>query len=239
MASLLASPATSAHINEVAFDPRIGATVSGSLEFREAHAAVHLERYFGARPIVLVLGYFGCRHLCPLLVDGVSEALARSGMKPDRDYAALFVSIDRRDEAAAPKRREGWHMLTGAASAASLAQSVGFKFFYEEESGEFAHPAGFLVLTPQGEVARYFPGVRFDAQLVRAAIDDAARGRTSTAFERFLLRCFRDPVTGKYSQAVLTSVRVAALLFLALLASFGWRWLKTPAVRRPSTRWNV
>ena len=215
-------------MSEVAFDPRIGATVPGSLAFREANAAVHLERYFGSRPIVLVLGYFGCRHLCPLLVDGVSEALARSGMKPGRDYSALFVSIDRRDEAAAPKRRAGWHMLTGAASAASLAQSVGFKFFYEKESGEFAHPAGFLVLTSHGEVARYFPGVRFDAQLVKAAVDEAAHGKTSNAFERFLLRCFHDPVTGKYSQAVLVSVRVAALLFLALLAFFGWRWLKPP-----------
>ena len=211
----------------VAFDPRIGASVPGSLEFREA-TAVRLGQYFGARPIVLVLGYFGCRHLCPLLVHGVSEALARSGMKSDRDYSALFVSIDRRDEAAAPKRRAGWHMLTGAASAASLAQSVGFKFFYEKESGEFAHPAGFLVLTPQGEVARYFPGVRFDAQLVKAAVGDAAHGKTSSAFERFLLRCFHDPVTGKYSQAVLVSVRVAALLFLAMLAFFGWRWLKPP-----------
>ena len=213
-------------MSEVDFEPRIGATVPGSLEFREANAAVHLEQYFGARPIVLVLGYFGCRHLCPLLVDGVSEALARSETKPDRDYAALFVSIDPRDEAAASKRRAGWHLLSGAASAASLAHTVGFKFFYDKESGEFAHPAGFLILTPEGRVARYFPGVRFDAEVVKAAIADAARGKTSNAFERFLLRCFHDPVTGKYSHAVLISVRVAGLLFLALLGFLGWRWLK-------------
>lgn len=225
-AFFLASSAAWAQVNEVDFDPQIGADVPGSLEFREATAAVLLGQYFGARPIVLVLGYFGCRHLCPLLVDGVSEALARSGMKPERDYSALFVSIDPRDEAAAPNRRAGWHLLSGAASAARLARIVGFKFFYDKETGEFGHPAGFLVLTPQGQLARYFPGVRFDAQLVKAAIADAARGETSNAFERFLLRCFHDPVTGKYSQAVLISVRVAGLLFLALLGFFGWRWLK-------------
>ena len=226
LALFLASSAAWAHVSEVAFDPRIGADVPGSLEFREATAAMRLGQYFGARPVVLVLGYFGCRHLCPLLVEGVSEALAQSGLTADRDYSALFVSIDPRDEAAPPKRRAGWHLLSGAASAASLARTVGFRFFYDKESGEFAHPAGFLLLTPQGEVARYFPGVRFDAQLVKTAIADAARGETSNVFERFLLRCFHDPVTGKYSQAVLISVRVAGLLFLALLGFIGWRWLK-------------
>ena len=217
-------------MNEVDFDPRIGATVPGALEFREA-TVVHLGQYFGARPLVLVLGYFGCRHLCPVLVEGASEALAQSGLTADRDYSALFISIDPRDDGAPPKRRAGWHLLTGAGSAASVARVVGFKYFYDKESGEFAHPAGFLVLTPQGEVARYFPGVRFDAQLVKAAIGDAAQGRRSNAFERFVLRCFHDPVTGKYSQAVLISVRVAALLFIALLGLIGWRWLKSP---RPS-----
>lgn len=205
----LFSPAASAHAREVDFSPQVGANVQGSLELREM-GAVRLGRYLGTRPVVLVLVYFGCRNLCPLLLDGVSEALARSGLKPDVDYAALFVSIDPRDEEAPPRRRAGWHLLT--------------------ESGEFAHPTGFVVLTPQGEVARYFAGVRFDPQLVKAALDEAAHGKTSDAFERLLLLCFHDPVTGKYSQAALTSVRVAALLFLAMLGLFAWRRLKP---RRP------
>lgn len=79
-------------------------------------------------------------------------------------------------------------------------------------------------------MARYFAGVRFDPQLVKAALDEAAHGKTSDAFERLLLLCFHDPVTGKYSQAALTSVRVAALLFLAMLGLFAWRRLKP---RRP------
>lgn len=102
----LFSPAASAHAREVDFSPQVGANVQGSLELREM-GAVRLGRYLGTRPVVLVLVYFGCRNLCPLLLDGVSEALARSGLKPDVDYAALFVSIDPRDEEAPPRRRAG------------------------------------------------------------------------------------------------------------------------------------
>lgn len=204
------------------FDPRPGALVPPGLTFREGRLA----DYLAAKPIVLVLGYLGCVNLCGTTLTGVSEALRDTGLHPDLDYTALFVSIDPRDEKASPERRAGWHFLTGADSAAALARSVGFKYAYEKESGQFAHPAGFVLLTPKGEVARYFPGVRFDAQSVRAAIEDAGRGRTSSAFERLLLVCFHDPVSGKNTPAVLLALRIAMVAFLAMLAWLAWRRLR-------------
>ena len=211
-----------AHVREVEFQPHPGAIVAPDLAFRESR----LGDYFGRAPIVLVLGYTGCVNLCGTTVTGVSEALRESGLHPDRDYTALFVSIDPRDEKATPEARAGWHFLTGAASAASVAKAVGFKYYYEKESGEFAHPAGFVVLTPQGTVSRYFPGVRFDPQELRRGIDEAARGKTASAFQRLLFVCFHDPVSGKYTQPVLIAMRVAVAAFVAALALLAWRFLR-------------
>ena len=218
---LLFAASAQAHLRDVAFDPHPGARVA-EVSFREAR----LGDYLGAEPVVLVLGYLGCVNLCGTTLDGVSLALRDAGLVPERDYRALFVSIDPRDEQAPPGRRGGWHFLTGATAAGALAKTLGFRYAYDADSGEFAHPAGFMVLTPQGDVARYFMGVRYDAAEVRQAIADAARGRTQSTYERLLLLCFHDPVLGKHNAAVLNAMRVAMLLFLAALGFLAWRKLR-------------
>src|SRR5690348_14177813 len=122
--------------------------VPGEVAFREGRLA----DYYGRAPVVLVLGYFGCVNLCGTTLTGVDEALRDTGLAAGRDYNALFVSVDPRDETAVPERRPGWHFLTGAAAAARVAQAVGFRYRFEKESGQFAHPAGFVVLTPKGRI---------------------------------------------------------------------------------------
>jgi protein SCO1/2 len=175
---------------------------------------------------VLVLGYNRCANLCGTTLEGVSLALRDTGLAAERDYTALFVSIDARDEKTPPEQRTGWHFLTGAAAASALAKVVGFRYYYDRDSGEFAHPAGFVLLTPQGEVARYFMGVRFDAADLREALGAAAAGKTQSTFERLLLVCFHDPVSGKYNALVLTALRIAMALFLLGAGWFAWRKLR-------------
>jgi len=210
-----------AHAPEVDFDPHAGARVP-DLAFREGR----LRDYLGSAPVVLVLGYLGCVNLCGTTLEGVSLALRDTGLAPERDYRALFVSIDPRDERATAERRPGWHFLTGAAAAAALAETVGFRYAFEASSGQFAHPAGFIVLTPQGEVARYFMGVRFDPAELRSAIGEAALGRTQSPLERLLLLCFHDPAAGKHTAAVLVALRIAMAMFLAALGFVAWRNLR-------------
>ncbi len=219
--SLLLAGSVQAHVRDIDFDPHPGAQVP-ALAFREGR----LGDYLGAEPVVLVLGYLGCVNLCGTTLDGVTLALRDAGLTPERDYRALFVSIDPRDEKAPPGRRAGWHFLTGATPASALAKTVGFRYAFDADLGEYAHPAGFMVLTPQGEVARYFMGVRYDAGEVRQAIADAARGRTQSTYERLLLLCFHDPVLGRHTAAVMNAVRVAMLLFVAGLVLLAWRKLR-------------
>ena len=217
----ISAPAFAA-MPEVAFQPHPGARVPGDAQFREAR----LGDYYGRAPLVLVLGYVGCVNLCGTTLNGVSEALRETGLVAGRDYDALFVSIDPRDESAPAQRRPGWHFLTGAASAARIAKVVGFPYSYEADSGQFAHPAGFVVLTPQGRVARYFEGVRFDAQALRRAIEEAGKGKTSGALDRLLLVCFHDPLSGRHTPAVMAGVRAATALLLIGFGVLAWRRLR-------------
>ena len=207
---------------DISFDPHPGASVPGHLAFRESR----LDAYYGRVPVVLVLGYLGCVNLCGTTLTGVSEALHGSGLVAERDYRALFVSIDPRDESAPAERRAGWHFLTGAAAAAKVAQAVGFRYRFEKESGEFAHPAGFVVLTPQGKVSRYFEGVRFDAGDLRQALLGAGEGQVQSAFQRLLFVCFHDPLGGRNTPAVMAALRIAMAALLAALGFFAWRQLR-------------
>ena len=199
---------------DISFDPHSGAQVPA------------LDKYYGGPPIVLVLGYLGCVNLCGTTLTGVSEALRDTKLTPERDYRALFVSVDPRDEKAAPEHRPGWHFVTGAASAAKVARAVGFRYRYEEESGQFAHPAGFVVLTPEGRVARYFEGVRFNDVELKNAILEAKQGQVQSTWERLVLVCFHDPLGGKNTPTVMMAVRIAMVLLILAAGFFAWRRLR-------------
>ncbi|HJV26912.1 MAG TPA: SCO family protein [Aromatoleum sp.] len=198
----------------------------------ETGRAVRLGEYFGRVPVVLVLGYFECRNLCSTLLDGVVESLARSDL-PAAAYRFVAVSIDPRETAAAARRRtEAFrplvadaHFLTGDAEATKrIAASAGFRYAWDEARGEYMHPAGFIVVAPDGRVSRYFSGVRFDPRDVRLALTEASAGRVGAVSDRLLLLCSHyDPATGRYTLAAMAAVRAACLLCALGLAGWVWR----------------
>jgi protein SCO1/2 len=197
---------------------------------------VALARFFDQRPVVLVLGYYQCPNLCSTLMDGVLQTLAAMDLPRDA-YRLLEVSIDPHENAelAARKkisfqpmlgRRGGdMHLLTGQQPAiVALAQAVGFSYGYDPKLRQYVHPAGFLVATADGRIARYFSGVRFEPRDVRLALVEASAGRIGSPTDRLWLLCSHyDPASGRYSLAAMTLVRVVCLLVLAVLAS--WIWL--------------
>jgi protein SCO1/2 len=171
-------------------------------------------------PFVMVLGYASCRNLCSTVTDGVGEVLAGAGLRAGVDYTPLFVSIDPGDEGV--KTYRGWKVLAGPA-APRIAREAGFVYRYDKASGEYEHPAGFVVLTPEGKLSSRFEGVRFDPAEVRDAVRAAGAGEAPGLLQSIALRCFHDPLSGRYSERILAFLRIALIAFAAGLGWILWR----------------
>jgi protein SCO1 len=228
VASAAAQPAQPTPFQRMGYDQRVGQKVPTDLAFRdETGRTVHLGDYFGKRPVVLALVYYTCPMLCTLTLNGLTSSLKGLSFDAGKEYEVVVVSFDPKDTPAAaakmkreamsrygrPGTADGWHFLSGDAQAiAHLTQAVGFRYFYDEQSHQFAHPAGIVVLTPGAVLARYFYGIEFPSRNVRLGVVEAADNRLGTVVDQVLLFCFHyDPANGRYSAAVLNIVRLSAI----------------------------
>jgi protein SCO1/2 len=214
------------------FDQKVGERVPADLVFRdETGRTVRIGDYFGKRPVVLSLVYYGCPMLCPLTLSGLTRSLKSLSFDAGREFEVVVVSFDPRETpamAAAAKRQalhdygrpetaDGWHFLTGGAEPIRrLTQAVGFRYFYDTQVKQFAHAAGIVLLTPQGAASRYLYGIDFPVRNVRLGLVEAADNRIGSPVDQVLLYCFHyDPVQGRYSAATLNIVRLTAILCVA------------------------
>jgi protein SCO1/2 len=223
--------------NEIGFDQNLGQKIPLDLEFRdETGAAVRLSDYFGERPVVLSLVYYKCPMLCTISLNGLARALNVLAFVPGQEFEVLTVSFDPKetpDLAAAkkkvylaqqekPEAAHGWHFLTGSQeSVSALTKAVGFRYAWDEETKQWAHPAGLLVVSPQGVITHYLYGVEYSPRDLRLALVDSAEGRIGSPVDQVLLFCFQyDPSRGRYSASILNIVRLAGVATVLAMAGF-------------------
>ncbi len=102
-----------------------------------------------------------------------------------------------------------------------ITNAVGFRYKFDEKKNQFAHASGIMVLTPEGRVSRYLYGIEFSGRDLRLGLVEAAAGKIGSPVDQMLLFCFHyDPLTGRYSLAVMNAVRAGGLLTLVLLGTF-------------------
>ncbi len=229
-ASALPSP-----LKNVGYDQKLGAQVPLALPFEDdAGRPVRLGDYFGRRPVVFALAYFSCPMLCTVVMSDMAAALKVLPFDAGRDYDVVVVSFDPHDTPGLAKAKKqemversghpgtaaGWHFLTGGqASIDALTRAVGFRYYWDAETRNFAHTAGILVLTPRGRIARYFYGIEYPPRDVRLALVEASGETIGSAVDQILLYCFHyDPVIGKYSATAIHLIRLAGALTVAGLA---------------------
>jgi len=226
------------------FEQRLGELVPRDVPFREADGrAVTLGDLHPGRPAVLALVYFRCPMLCNLVQEGLVAGLKAVPLAPGRDFEVLVVSFDpaetpelaaeRRAAALAryarPGSEAGWHFLTGEAEPVRrVLDAVGFQAERDERTGQFAHAAGLVVLTPEGRISRVLFGLDYAPRDLRLALVEAGEGRIGSLVDRVLLLCWRwDPAAGKYTAAVLGAVRVGGIAtVVGLLVAL--RWMRRP-----------
>ena len=224
-------------LNDIGIDQKLGAGVSPELTFTDdTGKTVHLGDYLGKRPVVLSLVYYQCPMLCTMSLNDLTRTMGAMPLNPGKDFDIVTISFDPRegpDLAAAKKKRyvheyhkpkagEAWHFLVGdETNIKKLTDAVGFRYAWDAKFNQYAHAAGFMVLTPSGKVARYFYGVDYSSKDLRLALAEAGEGKVMRPVEQILLYCYHyDPSTGKYSLAILNLLKVLAAATALSLGSY-------------------
>ena len=233
------------------FEQKLCSQIPLGLTFTdETGRSTTLATLFGRRPVILQLGYNRCQLLCDVVTGALVRSLEDLKLNPGRDFDVIFVSIDPSEswQLGARKKAEyvrsygrlktgpGWHFLVGNEPAIkTLAAAVGFHYFQDAASRQFAHPSGIVVVTPQGRLSKYFYGVEFDPQKLRWALLDAAGGTVGSPVDQLLLLCYHwNPLTGKYGLLILRSLQVGCLGTCGVLGVLIFFWLRRERRQRLS-----
>ncbi|HMV27243.1 MAG TPA: SCO family protein [bacterium] len=230
----------------------LGDTVPMNLQFKDEHGAiVQLSDYFEkGKPIVLTMAYYRCPMLCTMVLNAKAEAVKQLAWLPGREFQMLTVSIDPNEtpELASNKKdtylkfldksgiQEGWHFLVGDSSQSkALADALGFKYFYDENRKEYAHPAVVFVITEKGIVSRYLYGIRFAERDMRLALMEASEGKIGSTIDRIIMYCFHyDPNAKGYVVMATNVMKLGGLVTLVVLGVFltvMWRRDKTRSIQ--------
>src|SRR5665213_277666 len=218
----------------------MGAQVDLSLPVRDEKGTVTtLGTYFGTTPVILVMAYYGCPHLCTMVMNGVFSAMKPLSLEPGKDYQIVSVSIDPNEGAALAKKKKqsyldnfhetdqanAFHFLTAPESTIeTLTKQVGFEYAYDSVHQQYAHASGIMILTPHGTISRYFFGVEFAPSDLKYGLMDASGGKIGTLADKILLYCCEyDPVTSKYGFVIARALKIGGTLILILMGlMFYW-----------------
>lgn len=226
----------------VGLTEHVGARVPGNLTFTDTDGhPIELHALFdGRRPVVLVLAYARCQMLCGVVLHAIADAVSHSTLVPGRDFLPVIVSIDphetwqtarhRQDTLLSKIGRAGqravWPYLTGDDAAIhTLAAALGFRYAFDPQTQQFAHPAVVFVLTPDGRIAEYLRGVQYDH--MDDAVTRAAAGTLTNSTAQDILSCFHfDPSLRRYGRQMQLFLRLGAATVLVALVSMilGLTW---------------
>jgi len=222
----------------VGIEQHLDGEVPGNLQFtNELGNPVKLADYFGhGRPVILNLGYYQCPMLCSELLEGLVGSMKVLTFNLGQDFDVVTVSFDPREttEMAAAKKRDiikrygrpnadkGWHFLTGKADQINaLTQSVGFQYQFDPKTGQYAHVAAIVMLTPDRHISGYFYGVEFSPKDLRLGLVQASQNKIGNIGDLVLLYCYHyDPRTGKYGAVISNILKLAALGTVLVLGTF-------------------
>ena len=196
---------------------------------------VTLSDYFkGDKPVLLTLGYYECPMLCNLVFNGVSEGIKELGWVPGEKYQVISVSIDPLEtaELAAnkkanyikflemPEAAAGWHFLvTGSENAKTLADAIGFEYYYVEDRDEYAHAAAAYLISPDGVISRYLYGIQYTGINLKLGLLEASEGKIGSTMDKILLYCYRyDPDAKGYVLFAQNAMKVGGAITVVLIA---------------------
>jgi protein SCO1/2 len=235
--------AVPAPLREIGFDQNLDRPLPLDAEFvDEEGRPVRLGAYFTSKPVVLAFVYYDCPMLCTLVLNALTATLDTLSLQTGRDFDVVAISFDPRETPALAARRKtealqrykastaagtpeiaaGWHFLTGRQDDITrVTKAAGFRYVWDAETKQFAHPTGIIVVTPDGRPARYLFGLEYGPRDVRLALLEASQGRVGSRVDSLLLYCYHyDPMTGRYGLVVMRALRIAGAATVLAIGAF-------------------
>lgn len=225
---------------EVKIEQNLGATVPRDVKLtNEEGRTEQFGDLLGRRPIVLSFVFYDCVGVCQDTTVMMGKSF--DGMRRltiGNEYEVVTISIDPTETAAHARsariraednfkrtemKGQGWHFYVGEEEEVRrLADAVGFKYKYDATNDDIVHPAGIMVLTPDGRVSQYMMGTEFPAYNMMESIANAASGDIGQRdVKSFYLACINiDPITGARTLNILNILKVFGVFTMAGLGFF-------------------
>jgi len=228
-------------LKQVGIDQKLNEQLPLDLVFRsEEGEQVRLGDYFGKKPVVLALVYYQCPMLCNQVLNGMVTSFKVLNFKAGEEFEVVTVSFDPLETAEMARAKKqtyinylpaakrepamrGWHFLTGdQENIRRLTDAIGFRYYFDAATDQFAHGSAIYVATPQGKLARYFYGIEYSPKDLRLGLVEASENKIGSPVDQLLLYCYHyDPATGKYGAVIMNMVRLGGIATLiAMVALF-------------------
>ena len=224
---------TQAVLDDVAVEPRSDAALPLGLWFLDESAQQRtLGDVLAGKPAIVVFADYTCRTLCGPVLTFVAAGLERSGLAAGVDYGLVAIGLDPKDDLTSARATKAARigsgtplaaatvMLTGDEAAIRAATAaVGYRYAYDAEHDQFAHPAAAFAVNSTGRVTRVLSGLTLDGADLRMALVEAGEGRVGSLGDRLRLLCYGfDPVRGVYTEKITLWLELAAIFTLLSMA---------------------
>lgn len=239
---------TANELDQVGVKPPPGARVPLTAALIDDHGFTRrLGEVIGGKPTILIFVDYTCRTLCGPILALSSAGLAKTGLKPGKDFRMLVIGLDARDGPDTAQRMQRDQMGRGALAAAStflladdtvvpqITRALGYRYVYDPTIDQYAHPAVVFVLAADGRVTRTLAALGLDPADLRLALVEAGQGKIGTFGDYLHLLCYGfDPAKGIYTVRILKVLTAAAVVtVLALGGGIGFMLIGRPRREPP------
>jgi protein SCO1 len=223
-----------AQLDAVKADPKAGAAFALTLRFMGADGTEHaLGDIVGDAPAVIVFADYTCTNLCGPILSFAAAGLAKTGLKPGRDYHLIVIGLDPKDGPAAadameaarigpndPVAKASVFLIGNKPGIEAATQAAGYHYIYDKDTDQFAHPAAAYVIASDGRIVRVLSGLGLTGGGdLRLALVDAGKGRIGNLLDQITLCCFGfDPARGIYTASITKILTIMGCMTVAIMA---------------------
>ena len=232
---LIAVEKKPAEFNDSSIIEKLGSEAFADITLVNSYGEeVLLSSYLEKGPVLLNFAYFTCPRLCHLIVDGMVNGLNSVNKNVLKDLQIISISFDHRDTLETTKlfrdkhrsslnnindNNFSWDFLYGSQEDIKLlADSVGFRYYFNTKSNQYAHSSALIFLSPKGIVSRYLYGITFDSFDLSMSISESRKNKVLSTVESILLFCYNyDPDEQGYVLEAVKLMKFAGTLTVFLI----------------------